>query len=154
MGRSVRYTRFPLLVIVVCAGIMPVTVARSKKPPGKWYELHGRVVAVDSGSRLLTVAHEDIPGLMSGMTMPFQVARQDDWIFGKIRPGDQLMATLRITDHAELENVSFTKASDASGDGTSHLRVPEVAMRCPTSASSTRRERLYTFATSQASRCC
>jgi len=93
--------------------------------------LHGRVVAVDSGSRLLTVAHEDIPGLMSGMTMPFQVARQDDWIFGKIGPGDQLMATLLITDHAELQNVSFTKASDVSGDRTSRLRVPEVGDAVP-----------------------
>ena len=45
--------------------------ACSKKPAGKRYELQGRVVAVDSGPREITVAHQDIPGLMPGMTMPF-----------------------------------------------------------------------------------
>ena len=83
------------------------------------------MVAVDSGSREITVAHEDIPGLMPGMTMPFQVAHDEDWIFGKIAPGDQIHATLVISDHAELQDISFTKTSDTESDGTSKLRIPQ-----------------------------
>jgi protein SCO1/2 len=80
---------------------------------------------VDSAGRELTIAHEDIAGLMPGMTMPFQVAPNQDWIFGKIAPGDHVRATLVMTDHAELQDISFTKASDTGSDGTSNLRVPE-----------------------------
>jgi protein SCO1 len=86
---------------------------------------------VDSGSRDITVAHEDIPGLMPGMTMPFQVAHGEDWIFGKIGPGDHIHATLVISDHAELQDISFTKTSDAESDGTSKLRIPQPGDTVP-----------------------
>jgi len=62
---------------------------------------------------------------MRGMTMPFVVARGEDWIFGKIGPGDHIHATLVISDHAELQDISFIKRSDTEGDGTSNLRLPE-----------------------------
>ena len=35
-------------------------------PTAKRYELQGRVVAVDAAARQLTIAHQDIPGLMDG----------------------------------------------------------------------------------------
>jgi protein SCO1 len=123
-SRAVYWPR--LAIALVCgAGLLLTSIACAKKSTGKRYELQGRVVAVDSGSRELTIAHEDIPGLMPGLTMPFLVARDEDWIFGKIGPGDRIHATLVMTDHAELQDISFTKASDTSGDGTSNLRVPE-----------------------------
>jgi protein SCO1/2 len=109
----------------LCIGLLSTSLGCTKKTAGKRYELQGRVVAVDSGSREVTVAHEDIPGLMPGMTMPFQVAANQDWIFGKIGPGDHIHATLVMTDRAELQDVSFTKASDTGSDGTSNLRIPE-----------------------------
>ncbi len=111
---------------LVCLALALMLVACAKKPAGKRYELQGRVVAVDSGSREITVAHEDIPGLMQGMTMPFQVAHGEDWIFGKIAPGDNIHATLVISDHAELQDISFTKTSDTENDGTSKVRIPQA----------------------------
>ena len=65
------FRRAPVLGLCVAVGMMLASCA--KKPAGKRYELEGRVIAVDSGSKTLTVAHEDIPGLMPGMTMPFLV---------------------------------------------------------------------------------
>ncbi len=114
-----------LTITFLCTELLLTGIACTKKPVGKRYELQGRVVAVDSGSHELTIAHEDIPGLMPGMTMPFLVARDQDWIFGKIGPGDRIHATLVMTDHAELQDISFTKASDTGSDGTSNLRIPE-----------------------------
>jgi len=112
--------------------VIGMTVAScAKKPSGKRYELEGRVVAVDSGSKTLTVAHEDVQGLMPGMTMPFLVGRGEEWVFGKIGPGDHIHATLVMTDHAELQDISFTKASPATGDGTSSLRIPEPGDAVP-----------------------
>ena len=109
----------------LCTVLLLASIACTKKPAGKRYELQGRIVTVDSGSHELTVAHEDIAGLMPGMTMPFLVAPNQDWIFGKIGLGDHIHATLVMTDHAELQDISFTKASDTGSDGTSNLRIPE-----------------------------
>jgi protein SCO1/2 len=51
--------------------------ACSSRPPGERYELRGTVVAVNPQLRLVTVAHEDIPGFMAAMTMPFAV--KEEW---------------------------------------------------------------------------
>jgi protein SCO1 len=118
-------------LVCFCALLMVIYPGCSKKPAGKRYELQGRVVAVDSGSREITVAHRDIQGLMPGMTMPFQVGRDEDWIFGKIGPGDHVHATLVLTDHAELQDISFTKGSNTGSDGTSSLRIPEIGDEVP-----------------------
>ena len=118
------------LVVFLCAGLMAFGGC-SKKPAGRRYELQGRVVAVDSGAREITVAHQDIPGLMPGMTMPFMVGRGEDWVFGKIGPGDHIRATLVMTDHAELQDISFTKRSDTGSDGTSNARIPEIGDDVP-----------------------
>ena len=115
----------------MCFVLVAAGLACAKKPAGKRYELEGRVVAVDPGSRELTVAHKDIAGLMPGMTMPFLVARDEDWIFGKIAPGDHIHATLVMTDHAELQDISFTKATYTGSDGTSNLRIPEPGDAVP-----------------------
>jgi len=120
-----------LEVACLCVGLLLTGIACSKKPAGKRYELQGRVVAVDSGSREITVAHQDIPGLMPGMTMPFPIARDQDWVFGKIGPGDHIHATLVMTDHAELQDISFTQGSDTGSDGTSKLRIPEIGDDVP-----------------------
>ncbi len=105
--------------------------ACSRPPAAKRYELQGRVVAVDSAARQLTIAHKDIPGLMEGMTMPFTVSDKDTWVFKSIAPGDQVRATLVLGDHAELEDVTFTKSSDTESDGTSALRIPQPGDEVP-----------------------
>jgi protein SCO1 len=105
--------------------------ACSSKPAGQRYELQGRVVAVDAGARQLTIAHHDIPGLMEGMTMPFQVSDKDTWVFKSIAPGDQVHATLVLTDHAELQDVTFTKGSETSSASTSALRIPQPGDEVP-----------------------
>lgn len=97
----------------------------SHKPTEKRYPLDGRVVAVDASQRQLTVAHHDVPGLMKGMTMPFTVSSKDTWIFQAIAPGDQVHATLVLGNDAELEDVSFSKVSNSSVDGTSQLHIPQ-----------------------------
>src|SRR5215475_8675897 len=94
-------------VTVIGLGVALVVLAScAKKPADKRYELEGRVVAVDSGGKTLTVAHEDVPGLMPAMTMPFPVGHGEEWVFGKVSPGDHVHATLVMSDHAELQDIS------------------------------------------------
>ncbi len=94
-------------------------IACSSAPAPKRYELEGRVVAVDRGARQLTIAHQDVPGLMKGMTMPFTVSKSSNWIFQSIAPGDSIHATLVLSDHAELQDISFTQTSEQESDVTS-----------------------------------
>jgi protein SCO1/2 len=105
----------------------------SNAPSAKHYELEGRVVAVDPGNRQLTIAHQDIPGLMKGMTMPFTVAKSSNWIFQSIAPGDEIHATLVLSTQAELQDISFTRTSDSGKEstGTSELRIPQPGDQVP-----------------------
>ena len=109
--------------VPIIFGVVVVS-ACSHPAPAKRYELQGRVVAIDAANRQLTIAHQDVPGVMKSMTMPFLVSKQDNWIFRAIAPGDQVHATVAITDHAELQDISFTKGNGA-GDGTSLLHIPQ-----------------------------
>ena len=47
------------------------------------------------------------------------------------RPGDHIHATLVMTEHAELTEISFTKSSQTEGDGTSRVRIPEAGDTVP-----------------------
>lgn len=105
--------------------------ACTHKPAGKRYPLDGRVVAVDRPQHQLTIAHQDVPGLMKGMTMPFIVGSNDTWVFQAIAPGDQVHATLVIGTQAELQDITFTKVSDNAVDGTTQLHVPEPGQPVP-----------------------
>jgi protein SCO1/2 len=115
---------FPLLLLLSL-------IACSSAPPAKRYELEGRVVAVDPGARQLTIAHQDIPGLMKGMTMPFIVSKSSNWIFQSIAPGDSIHATLVLSDHAELQDISFTQTSEKESDLTSAAHISQPGDEVP-----------------------
>ena len=50
----------------------------------------GRVVEVEAASRSVTLAHEEIPGFMPAMTMPFVVLERDAALLQAMAPGDSL----------------------------------------------------------------
>jgi protein SCO1/2 len=77
------------------------------QPPGqRRYPLAGVVQEARLSERELTVAHEDIPGFMPGMTMTFRLPGQD-WPGAK--PGDRIEATLVVTDKETwIEDVRVT----------------------------------------------
>jgi protein SCO1/2 len=100
-------------------------------PAPKRYELQGRVVAVNSATHTLAIAHREIPGYMEAMTMPYTVSDKDTWVFKSIAPGDQIHATLVLGSRAELQDISFTKGSGSQSDGTSGLHIPEPGDEVP-----------------------
>lgn len=70
----------------------------SVSPPSasaKRYPLKGIVVAVVASKPEIVVRHEEIPGYMAAMTMPFPV-RDDPKVVGLLRPGDRIEATLVV----------------------------------------------------------
>jgi protein SCO1 len=78
------------------------------------YPVKGKVVSVDKELRRVTVAHEEIPGFMEAMTMPFAI--RDEWPFRVLAPGQQISATLVVeAGRSWLENITITQESAGSG---------------------------------------
>jgi len=126
--RSARTTRLASIFVIAMLSLL---AACSRPPAAKRYELEGRVVAVDLDAHTITLAHQDVPGLMKGMTMPFTVSKANNWVFRAIAPGDRIRATLVLGDHAELQDISFTKVSAGAGYTTSQMRLPEPGEDVP-----------------------
>lgn len=108
------------------------------RPGAEQFPLVGRVVAVAPSARKVTVAHEEINGVMQAMTMEFPVKEQ--WALQTMAPGDRIAATL-VVDGARswLQQIVVTRstgAGDSRGDVAEHLpgapapgtRLPELSL--------------------------
>ena len=69
------------------------------------HDLRGTVVSIDKAGKSLTVNHEEIPGLMGAMTMPYPV--KDESLLDNLSPGDQVNAQVVVEEGAGmwLENI-------------------------------------------------
>jgi protein SCO1/2 len=93
------------LLIVLTLGAMVSAVAfgplrRAGSTPAsetvRTYEVRGTIRSIDPESRVLRIAHEEIPGYMTAMTMPFEV--RDNALLKGLRPGDDVQFELSVTD--------------------------------------------------------
>jgi protein SCO1/2 len=87
-GLSVFLSTITLLFAVACGPRRPANEKR--------YPLKGKVIAVNNTERTATIKHEDIPGYMPGMTMPFKIKNDAD--LQMLKPGDEVTASLVVTD--------------------------------------------------------
>jgi protein SCO1 len=77
------------------------------------YHVRGVVTRVEPEQNSVTIRHEEIPGLMAAMTMPFH-ARDAKELEG-IEPGDEVLFRLTYTgEDAWIENISKTGNRDPS----------------------------------------
>jgi protein SCO1/2 len=105
-----RRRSLPLGLLVVAA------VACAVRPEPHRFQLTGQVVALQPSQRTVTVRHQDIPGFMPAMTMPFKV--QDAGMLGRLAPGDLVTATLVV-----LEDDAYLAAIERTG----HADLPPPA---------------------------
>jgi protein SCO1/2 len=106
-------TAVAVLALAGCGDGGTTTTRYEASADANRYPLRGIVRAVKAGEASLTVAHDDIEGLMDAMTMDFHV--QDPWVLKAAGPGDRITATL-VLDGARswLEGVAITKADSSS----------------------------------------
>ncbi len=67
---------------------------------GKQYPVKGKVVSTDPTHGEVTLDAAAIPGFMEAMTMPFKLRTPN--ILSELHPGDQITATLYVTDTDDL----------------------------------------------------
>lgn len=101
-----------LLAVALAAAAAPACRKKAEIPAGavskpplqapapvsaaaKRYPLKGVIVAADPSRPEIIVRHEEIPGYMAAMTMPFPV-RDDPKVRALLRPGDRIEATLVV----------------------------------------------------------
>jgi protein SCO1 len=98
-------------VFTCCVAVLLTSVACSK---AREYELRGQVLVVDENRKEITIRHEDIPGFMPGMTMPFRV--RDGKLLECCVPGDLVTARLVVEDATGyLSAIQRTGHADVAG---------------------------------------
>jgi protein SCO1/2 len=112
-----------LATTVLVAGCGPEPSASD----GKSYPLAGTVVAVDAANRKITIDHEEIPGFMPAMTMPFVVLEKDAALLNVVSPGDRVTARLVVPDTRYwIENLVVVKKGEV--DPNASLRPSAHAL--------------------------
>jgi protein SCO1/2 len=87
-------------------GVVVLAAACSRTPPVKEYQLKGQILDVKPDTGEVLVKHEDIPGFMMAMTMPYKA---DAKILADKQPGDLITATLVVGEtEAHLSQISKT----------------------------------------------
>jgi protein SCO1 len=104
-----------LLFALALMGVLAATgcgrKGQGQSEAGRRYHLKGKVVQVDKAQQHLVIDHEEIPGFMGAMTMPYPVA--DAVTLERVSPGDQITADVVVGDNqVRLENVVVVKKSD------------------------------------------
>ena len=114
---TTRARRVILLITLALIGELAACRHNEKR-----YELKGKVIMVEREKHLVTVAHEEVKGLMPAMTMPFTVASESD--LDALAPDAQLTATLVIDGaHSWLEDLIIVQQS-----GAPNTTAPGVAV--------------------------
>jgi protein SCO1 len=110
-------TKFAVLLIALL--LITLGCKSKESAQARHFDFRGKVVSVDKDKAEVMVAHDEIKGYMAAMTMSFKV--KDRWALDVMKPGDQLTATLTITDEAYLENVSVTQSTgEPPSSGAAH----------------------------------
>lgn len=100
----------PAVLLTACSSKPPEASASAKR-----YEVKGKVVSVDRPNKKVTIDHQEIPGYMEAMTMPFTLI--DDWAFDAIVPGADIQATLVVdTGRSWLESPVVVSPGPAGGN--------------------------------------
>ena len=105
-----RYILLILFSVFLFAACQKAEIKQAASPAAKHFTLRGKVVAVDKAKKEVTVAHEEIKGYMSAMTMPFPV--RDDFVLNDLTKDADIRADLIVEKDSSfwLENFSITAA--------------------------------------------
>ncbi len=112
--RSNQFTSFICLSFLLL-GLAFAGCSKSESPKAsdgaKRFELKGKVVSADQAEHKVTIEHEEIPGYMEAMTMPFTLL--DDWVYSELKPGALIQATLVVDQNRTwLENPVVSNVAD------------------------------------------
>ena len=101
-------SRTILLIVLACVAISALAQSH-----GKRYTLRGQVLAKDVAKKEVTVKHDNIPGFMPAMTMPYVV--KDPKALEEVQPGDVITADVVVTGNGSDYWLEKVRIVDQSG---------------------------------------
>jgi protein SCO1/2 len=124
-----------VLAITACAFLAGCGSAPDESRAQR-YELKGKIVSFNKAQQQVVVQHEEVPGFMEAMTMPFTL--REDSAFDVMRAGDRIQATLVVDEErTRLENPVITQAIPtvaATGTPADAPTEPEIGATVPDAA--------------------
>lgn len=96
----------------------------TREPAARTYQLQGQVLAVKADTNEILVKHEDIPGFMPAMTMPYVV--KDAALLKDRAPGDLITATLMVAPTGAWLS-AITKTGSAPLPEDARTEIPAAA---------------------------
>ncbi len=102
MRVTLRSCLVALLLVAACG--------RQQEHPPREYQLKGQIISIKPEEQEVLVKHEDIPGFMPAMTMPYKVASGS--LLEDKQPGDLITATLKVED-LSANLTAITKTGNA-----------------------------------------
>jgi protein SCO1/2 len=115
--------------LVILVGALALSGCRDEpaRTAAPGHPLKGTVVAVDPADRTVTIDHEEIPGFMPAMTMPFVVLERDAVLLEHVAPGDEVTARLVVSDSRYwLEDLVVVKKAAPDTDAWPRSRTDET----------------------------
>jgi protein SCO1/2 len=92
--------------------VLSVLVSACRRgPEPRQYPLTGQILSIDAPKQEVLVNHEDIPGFMAAMTMPYKV-KEPALLEGK-QPGDLFTGTLVVESTGDAYLSALTKTGTA-----------------------------------------
>ena len=99
--------------------------ACGRTPPSKEYQLKGQILDLKPETNEVLVKHEDIPGFMPAMTMPYKV--EDGTLLAGKEPGDLITATLVVGEtEAHLSKIDKTGHAPVENTGGPELTASHI----------------------------
>ena len=118
----IRYVSVPILLVCLL-------LTGCRDAPRREFDLRGKVIAVNRDQGQVTLEHEEIPGYMNAMTMPFHV--KDDWALSAMSPGQRVEATLVVQeDRSWIENIRISETGSVD-EPAKTLPIPEPGETVP-----------------------
>jgi protein SCO1/2 len=115
------------LAKLVCLVLACVVIAPGCQPKFKRYNLRGQVMSKNVAANEIMVKHDDIPGFMAAMTMPYRVKQPG--VVQELEAGDLIAAEVVTTNDESdywLEDVRIT---NGSGRKTAQTPAPPGALQ-------------------------
>jgi len=121
-----KFAAAVMILMLLFAGMMTWSLrmsAATVQQKQERYELKGTVRSVDKEKRRATIQHEKIGDYMGAMTMPFLI--KDDRALGEMQAGDQIKATLVVTEDGGQWVEKVTIVAKAKKENKSAVVIDE-----------------------------
>ncbi|HLL13557.1 MAG TPA: SCO family protein [Pyrinomonadaceae bacterium] len=124
---------WPLVLLATVCALLAGCAQTPDESRAQRYELKGKIVSFNKAQQQVVIQHEEVPGFMEPMTMPFTL--REDGAFDVMRAGDTIQATLVVdAERTRLENPIITQAiptAATTGTPTDGPTEPEIGATPP-----------------------